>query len=92
MSISDLIFSMQIGEEIELYICGKCYFLQPNYKSFNKDWDSNNPAYPLTVIYDSQDYENPKKIFEGHAECVVDYEFESKYTLRHDLEKFKFVW
>ena len=92
MNISDLVFSMQCGEEIEFHICGKCYFLQPNYKKFNKNWDSSNPPYPVTIIYDSQDYENPKKIFEGPAKCVIDYVFENKYTLRDNLEEFKFIW
>ena len=90
MNINDLLFYMKCGEEIEVYIDGKSYFLQPNYEIVKKDCD-NNPAYPFTIIYDSCDYERPKKIFEGSAEDIIDYVFENKYTFRNNMDKFKFV-
>lgn len=92
MNTNDLMFYMQCGEEIEIHIDGKSYFLQPDYKRFNKNWNIDNPSYPFTVIYDSSDYDNPKKIFVGTTEDVINYEFENKYTLRDNFDKFKFVW
>lgn len=91
MNINGLMHAMQCGEEIEINLNGKCYFLQPDYKRFNENWCIDGIPYPFTVIYDSSDYENPKEIFVGTTEEVMDYKFESKHTLRKNINEFKFV-
>ena len=89
MNVNDLIFSMKCGEEIEIEICGKLYFLQPDYENCNESWLGDIPPYPYTVIFDCADCENPKRIFVGSAEEVVSYQFENKYTIKSDFEKIK---
>ena len=92
MNIADLIFYMQCGEEIEFRILEKTYFLQPDYKRFNKNWNADNPPYPFTIIYDSSDYNSPKEIFVGNTYEIINYEFQRKYTMKNNLDKFEFVF
>ena len=82
---------MQIGEEIEIEIDGKSYFLQPDYERTNEKLDANNPPYPFTVVFDSENYEEPKKIFVGTCDEVLNFSFNGKYTLRYHFNKFKFI-
>ena len=92
MHVDDLIFSMQCGEEIEFYINGNCYFLQPDYQSANHDGDSKKTIYPFTRLYDAENYDDPKMIFYGTAENIVNYVFEGKYTLKDHFNQFEFLW
>ena len=89
MTAKDYIYSMQIGEEIEISVDGHLYFLQPQYETANEIWSKEIPPYPFTVLFDSNDYENPKEIFIGTAEEIVNYVFDSKYTIKDNPEKFK---
>ena len=88
--INDLIYSMQIGEELEFYLCGNRYFLQPQYETANAIWSKEIPPYPFTVLFDSNDYENPKKIFVGTAEEIVNYVFDGKYTIKNNFDMVRF--
>ena len=92
MNINDLIFSMQCGEEIEFYINGNCYFLQPDYERKQKNPDSEKPPYPFTVLFDAKNYENPTILLIGTAENIVNYVFEGKYTLKEHFNQFEILW
>ncbi len=92
MEISDFIFCLQCGEEIEISLEGKSYFLQPEYKALNKNYGKNTPPYPNTVIFDATESDNPKEIFRGCTEDVLDYKFNGTHTLRNNLTDFRILW
>ena len=81
---------MQTGEEFEAYVSGKCYFLQPDYDRINKKPDKDHPAYPFTVVYDANDYENAEVIFVGTTDEVINYRFDDMYSMKNDIDKFEF--
>lgn len=86
MNVKDLIFSMHIGEEIEIFIDGKGYFLQPDYDSSDENRAAHGISYPYTLLFDS---ESNEMLFRGTAEEIIEYVFAEKYTLKKDFEKFK---
>lgn len=92
MNISDLVFCMKCGEEIEFYINGNCYFIQPDYERANSAGDTKKMSYPFMVLYDATDYDDPKILLIGTAENLIDYVFDGEYTLRNNFDKFKFLW
>ena len=87
MNLEELEFSLRCGEELEIRIGNKTYFLQPDYtSSSNNKW-----GYDRIAIFDStDDYENPKQVFIGTIEEVLDYPFASKYTFRENLNQVSF--
>ncbi|MBR2344095.1 MAG: hypothetical protein IKA64_07570 [Clostridia bacterium] len=89
MNIDDLIEKIRCGDETELRLGQKLYFLQPQYESQQERQSFEDSAYAYTVIYDCEDYENPTKIFIGTTEEIINYAFENKYTLKENSEKFE---
>ena len=90
MTLNDFIYCMQIGEELELHIDGRMYFLQPNYGEQKKNiaWTQ----YDNFFLYDiTQNYEG-EKVCCGCLCDIIDYIFNGKYTLKNDFEKFKILW
>ena len=92
MTVTDLVFAMQCGEEIEFYLNDNCYFLQPDYERKQNDQDSEKVPYPFTVLFDAKNYDNPTILLVGTAEKIVSYVFEKKYTLKDNFNEFKFLW
>lgn len=82
---------MHCGEEIELELNGKIYFLQPDYSRVNHTPDEQHTPYNYTTIFDCYNYENPEPVFVGTTDEVLEYVFDQKYTLKNDLYKFKTI-
>ena len=81
MSIENLIFCLHIGEEMDVRVDGKDYFLQPDYKALDKE----QHFYPYTRIYDEKGI-----VFIGTTEEVMNYKFNNKYSFNEHLYAFMF--
>ena len=92
MTVTDLVLAMQYGEEIEFYLNGNCYFLQPDYERAQNDQGSQKPPYPFTVLFDAKNYDNPTILIVGTTENIISYVFEGKYTLKDNFNEFKILW
>ena len=94
MTLEEFVFSIQIGEEIELFINEHAYFLQPDDTRSSASWDKDTPPYPYTVVYevDTTNQENVKEIFRGTTEEVLSFPFANEFTLKNDFELFVYVF
>lgn len=91
MELTDFVFALQCGEEIEICLENKLYFLQPEYETLNRNYDKNTPPYPNTIIFDVTESDT-KEIFRGCTEDVLDYKFNGTHTLRSNLTDFRILW
>lgn len=85
MKIIDLIEMLKSGEEFEVRIDEKNFFLQPKYDSWIEE-----SGYSHTAIFDLNNSDKATEIFVGSTDEVLKYCFVGKYTLKNDLNKFEF--
>ena len=87
MSLEELIFCLQCGEEIEFSIGDYNYFAQPQYGVT----DEKEGKYILFKIFRYKENEQDcLLIFSGTIEELVDFQFDDNFTLKENIEKFSF--
>ena len=86
--LSDFVFYIQCGDEIEFHLGEYKYFIQPDYSSLNENFDKQNPPYTSFVLYDVTNIEKQQKILYGTTEEIINYKFCGDYTLKYNFDKF----
>ena len=87
MRLEELIFCLQCGEEIEVSVGDKKFFIQPQYGIVD---EKENEYLLFKVFFYEDDEQNCQLIFSGDIEKLVSFQFDNDCTFKDNIEKFRF--